>query len=120
MSQPTLQWDSIEGTIENIKLIYWNHPEMVWWNKIDNRYLIEVTRIGTHRDNRGKLRLFDHDKNDTEIFSLDVGLYYGAICGRTSEMSMNGKKGLLSLLTTSMANRANSNFSQAGAHAGFY
>ena len=81
MSQPTLQWDSIEGTIENIKLIYWNHPEMVWWNKIDNRYLIEVTRIGTHRDNRGKLRLFDHGKNDAEIFSLDVGLYYGAILG---------------------------------------
>ena len=84
---------------------------MVWWNKIDNRYLIEVTRIGTHRDSRGKLRLFDHDKNDTEIFSLDVGLYYGAICGGIQTlMSMMERKGSSSLLTTSMANRANSNF----------
>ncbi|OGD30034.1 hypothetical protein A2833_02935 [Candidatus Azambacteria bacterium RIFCSPHIGHO2_01_FULL_44_55] len=69
MSQPLLSWDSADDTV---------HPQLVWRNKLDNRYLIEVHRTDGYS---GKLYIFDHDKNDQEIFSLDVGLSYGATFG---------------------------------------
>ncbi|KKQ32205.1 MAG: hypothetical protein US45_C0025G0008 [Candidatus Nomurabacteria bacterium GW2011_GWA1_37_20] len=69
MSKPLLPWDSPEDT---------NHPQLVWRSKLDDRYLIEAHRI----DNRnGKIFAFDHNKNDQEIFSMDVGLSYGAMFG---------------------------------------
>ncbi|MBI4119112.1 MAG: hypothetical protein HY452_02520 [Parcubacteria group bacterium] len=69
MSQPILPWDSPEDT---------DHPQLVWRGKFDARYLIEVHRTDGYN---GKLFIFDHDKNDQEIFSVDVDLSYGARFG---------------------------------------
>ena len=69
MSQPLLSWDSPKGA---------SHPRLVWRSKLDDRYLIEVHRADNYN---GKLFVFDHNRNDQEIFSMDVGLSYGATFG---------------------------------------
>lgn len=68
MAQPLIPWDS-----ESI-----DHPDLVWRAKLDNRYLAEVHRTGSHS---GTLYIFDHDKNFKEIARWDVGLSYGAQFG---------------------------------------
>ena len=68
MSQPLLPWES-EDT---------RHPQLVWRDKLDNRYLIEVRRIAGYR---GTLYVFDHQRDDQEIFCWEVGLSFGAWFG---------------------------------------
>ena len=69
MSQPLLPWDSPEDS---------DHPQLVWRSKLDRRFLIEVHRTNSRS---GKLFVFDHNKNDQEIFSTDIGFSYGATFG---------------------------------------
>lgn len=71
MTLPLLPWDAPQDT---------RHPQLVWRSKLDDRYLIEVHRTGTN-NYTGKLVVFDHDRNNQEIFSMDIGLSHGAIFG---------------------------------------
>lgn len=68
MAEPLLPWESNSR----------NHPQLVWREKLDNRYLVEVRRTGS---NTGVLYVFDHDRGDPEIASWEVSLSYRAQFG---------------------------------------
>lgn len=67
MATPLVPWDS-DST----------HANLVWRSKLDNRYLIEVQRVGDYTAN---LYIFDHEKDDKEIACWPVTLTYGARFG---------------------------------------
>lgn len=69
MSKPLVPWNSPDET---------SHPQLVWRDKIDNRYLAEVRRISAYE---GKFCVFDHNQNDKEIASWKISLSYGAPFG---------------------------------------
>ncbi|OGY65837.1 MAG: hypothetical protein A3A16_02105 [Candidatus Harrisonbacteria bacterium RIFCSPLOWO2_01_FULL_44_18] len=67
-ARPLIPWDSEDA----------NHPKLIWRNKIDKRFLIEVRRAGNYS---AKLFIFDHQKNDRPIACWRVSLAYGAMFG---------------------------------------
>ena len=69
MATPLIPFDSPDGA---------THPQMVWNAILDDRYIVEVQRTGGAT---GNLLVFDHNKNDQEIFSKEVSLSYGARFG---------------------------------------
>ena len=69
MAKSFVPWDSPDGA---------QHYGIVWWAKLDHRYLLEVRRTGP---GTAKLLVFDHQKEDREIASWDVGLAYDAKFG---------------------------------------
>ena len=69
MHKPIIPWD-VDGVF--------THEGIVWWGKLDKRYLIEVRRTSTRTAN---LFIFDHSKNDEELFCIEVNLSYGARVG---------------------------------------
>lgn len=65
-----MEWDSSETFNQNV----------VWWNRLDNRFQIEVRRSDEDAY-KGELIIFDHDKEDEVIHEEQVGLMYGAMFG---------------------------------------
>lgn len=61
MAQPLLPWNRPKTA---------THPQLVWWIKMDHRFLVEVHRILGKGD---RLHVFDHEKGDDEILCWDVG-----------------------------------------------
>lgn len=51
---------------------------VAWYNTLDGRYRIEVWRTIPYE---GILKIFDHEKNDEEIFSKEVGIAFDARFG---------------------------------------
>lgn len=51
---------------------------LVWAATLDDRFQLEVRRTG---ERSGELIVFDHQKEDKEIFAENVFLSYGAIFG---------------------------------------
>ena len=70
--------------LENIKpLAVWeddnsSHTDLVWWVRLDDRYQIEVHRIGEYK---GILCIFDHDSKDALLYIEEVVLSYNALFG---------------------------------------
>ena len=69
MTKPIVPWDADET---------FAHIDIVWNSKLDERYLIEVRRTG---ELTATLLIFDHENDDEELISFDVGLLYGAPFG---------------------------------------
>lgn len=65
---PLANWDDNDS----------KHERLVWWNRLDGKFQIEVQRIS---DYTGILVIFDHVNEDNVIHREDVGLAYGAIMG---------------------------------------
>lgn len=72
LTRPLLPFDAPEDA---------THPDLVWQSILDDRFLVEVHRLSSHN---GTLHIFDHNKNDEEIFSHPVELAYGAMFGPDS------------------------------------
>ncbi|MFZ1075687.1 MAG: hypothetical protein WAN50_04930 [Minisyncoccia bacterium] len=51
---------------------------VVWWSRLDGRYLVEVRRLS---DYQGLFVVFDHKDNDRVIDREEVGLSYEAAYG---------------------------------------
>lgn len=56
------------------------HRLLVWWSRLDGRYLVEVDRIDGTAD-RALLRVFDHADTERELLREPVRLAYGARFG---------------------------------------
>ena len=69
MVKPIVPWNADET---------FTHKDIVWHSKLDERYLIEVRRTGSHTAN---LFIFDHNDEDKELTSFEVTLFYGAQFG---------------------------------------
>ena len=69
MAAPLIPFDAPDGA---------THPQVIFNAILDDRYIVEVQRTGGAT---GNLLIFDHDRNDQEIFSQAVGLSYGAKFG---------------------------------------
>lgn len=52
--------------------------EVVWWTRLDDRYLVEVRRVLGYA---GRLYMFDRIENDRLVHSEGVSLSYGARFG---------------------------------------
>lgn len=72
MAKPLANWDDEQQT----------PPGVVWWSKLDNRYIVEVQRKD---GDTGTLYVFDHEDGDKEIFSQSVVFMYGAAFGPDAE-----------------------------------
>jgi len=59
------------------------HPQLVWWNKLDERYQVEVQRIGEGSESgyRGTFFVFDHQEKNKMLLGEKVGLSYQARFG---------------------------------------
>lgn len=70
---PLAKWDDDNSS----------HPKLVWWSRLDDRYQIEVQRVGEGSENgySGTLVVFDHLDNSKKLLSEQVGLAYGAAFG---------------------------------------
>jgi hypothetical protein len=68
MKPPFAKWDDNNS----------EHPELVWWSRLDGRYQVEVQRTGSHT---AELVVYDHQDNDKELMREAVGLSYGAQFG---------------------------------------
>jgi hypothetical protein len=68
MKRPIMKWDDTEEYKD----------EVIWWTRLDDRYLIETRRTG---DSKADLVIFDRDRDFEEIFCEEVGLMYGAMFG---------------------------------------
>jgi len=66
---PFVPWDVDES--------FSNH-HVVWWGKLDERYLIEVRRVCPYI---GHLYIFNHADNDREIANWTVTISYNARFG---------------------------------------
>ncbi|MEK7089832.1 MAG: hypothetical protein AAB920_03375 [Patescibacteria group bacterium] len=66
MAKPLLPWNRLKTA---------THPQLVWWIKMDHRFLVEVHRTLSDSD---RLHVFDHERNDNEILCWDIGCSYGA------------------------------------------
>lgn len=53
-------------------------PNVVWASELDERYLVEVQRLGP---DTGLLVAFDHNNDDQVIHEEEVSLAYGAVFG---------------------------------------
>lgn len=72
MIKPIMSWDSQEATDPEGKV--------VWWNRLDGRYQIEVYRDEV-QENAGHLVIFDKDNNMEFLTSVFVQVSYGAAFG---------------------------------------
>jgi hypothetical protein len=66
--QPLSTWEDDGGPSKGV----------VWFSKLDNRYLVEVVRTGQYS---GKLRIFDKEKGFECLLDEETGLSYGALFG---------------------------------------
>lgn len=55
-------------------------PRLVWWSRLDRRYLVEVVRCPGTGDS-ATLRVFDHERADRALLSEPVSLAFGARFG---------------------------------------
>lgn len=55
-------------------------PSVVWFSRLDGRYLVEVVR-DEEDGNSGFLRVFDHENDDKLLLNNRTGLSYGAAFG---------------------------------------
>ena len=72
MATPLANWDDESYT----------HQSLVWWAKLDNRYMVEVQRTDV---DTGTLYVFDHQNNDKELFSKPTVFMFGALFGADAE-----------------------------------
>lgn len=70
---PLANWDDDKSS----------HPKLVWWGKLDDRYQIEVQRVGGGSESgyRGTLFVFDHQGGNKRLLGEQVGLSYRAMFG---------------------------------------
>lgn len=68
VATPNMAWDATEPFTDTV----------VWWTRLDNRYLIEAVRTD---DSHGQLRVFDHDNDDRLLLDESVGFAYAAMFG---------------------------------------
>jgi len=57
-----------------------NYLGLIWWNRLDNRYSVEVQEDNKDKY-KGTLCIFDHNDGDKLIYSQPVGVAYGAMFG---------------------------------------
>lgn len=71
--KPLAKWDDDES----------KNSKLVWWSKLDDRYQVEVQRVGQGDTDsyKGTLFIFDHKESDKLLFMQTVGLSYGAALG---------------------------------------
>jgi len=68
-ARPLAAWDDDNSS----------HPSLVWWSRLDGRYLVEVHRTGNYS---ATLYIFDHHNGDALIHREEnIGLAYGARFG---------------------------------------
>lgn len=68
---PLMEWDSQEAF----------KGDVIWWNRLDGRYQIEVRRTEADAPFPGWLCIFDHSSGDKLVFEQGVNLIAGAIFG---------------------------------------
>jgi len=72
----------MEATVTVTPLVPWgstdDHPQLVWRDTLDSRYLVEVQRTGMHTCT---LAVFDHDNGDRLVMEADIRLSYAALFG---------------------------------------
>lgn len=72
-----------------VPLADWNeeggskHPLLVFLVKVDNRYQVEVQKVGegSETGRSGTLAVFDHEQDNKLLFREEVSLAYGAQFG---------------------------------------
>lgn len=59
------------------------HPLLIFWETIDNRYQVEIQRVGegSETGRSGTLVVFDHEQDNRLLLREKVGLAYGAPFG---------------------------------------
>lgn len=66
--EPLSNWDDEKS----------KNPKVVWWGKLDERYLVEVVRINLER---ATLFIFDHKDQNRLLHQEDTLLSFGAVFG---------------------------------------
>ncbi|MDP3988319.1 MAG: hypothetical protein Q8P80_04210 [Candidatus Levybacteria bacterium] len=71
---PLADWNKKDGS---------KHPLLVFWEKVDDRYQVEVQRVGEGSETgcSGMLVVFDHEQDNWLLLQEKVGLAYGAPFG---------------------------------------
>ncbi len=93
MVRPLLPWDRPKNA---------THPKLVWWIKMDHRFLVEVHHTLSDSD---RLYVFDHEKNDKEILRWDIGCSY-SLEQKPCEANINAwKEGILDFIDNSYPER---------------